>query len=167
MEVMQKKLYEFHTKMNAVAHSTPTLINEDTRLLRIRLIREEFNELIYASLAQDMVGIADALADIMYVVLGTACSYGIDMEPIFNEVHRSNMSKLWPHCSRCNALMPKAAGSDAAGYCPSCNALLSIDWRVHRDAGGKILKPPSYSPADLGPLLSQQMHFKGDTKCTY
>jgi predicted HAD superfamily Cof-like phosphohydrolase len=43
---------------------------------------------------RDLTAIADALGDLEYVVKGTAVSYGIDMEPVFKEVHESNMSKL-------------------------------------------------------------------------
>ena len=64
--------------------------------LRIRLIREEFEELIAALEDKDIIEVADALGDLLYVVYGTAVSYGIDMEPIFEEIHKSNMSKADP-----------------------------------------------------------------------
>ncbi len=57
------------------------------------LIQEELNEFAKAGFGRDIVGVADALADLLYVVYGAAVSYGIDMEEIFQEVHRSNMTK--------------------------------------------------------------------------
>lgn len=61
--------------------------------VRNQLIREEVNELVDATNAGDLVGIADALADIVYVAYGTAYTYGIDLDAVLAEVHRSNMSK--------------------------------------------------------------------------
>lgn len=62
--------------------------------LRTALLEEEVQEFAAASDARDLVGIADALADIVYVVYGTALTYGIDLDLVLREVHRSNMSKL-------------------------------------------------------------------------
>jgi predicted HAD superfamily Cof-like phosphohydrolase len=60
----------------------------------MKLITEEFNELCDAEEANDLVEIADALADIIYIACGTAVSYGIPLDKVFEEVHRSNMAKL-------------------------------------------------------------------------
>jgi predicted HAD superfamily Cof-like phosphohydrolase len=62
-------------------------------LLRISLLMEEVAELAAAVAASDIEAAADALADITYVTLGTAVEFGIDLEPIFDEVHRSNIAK--------------------------------------------------------------------------
>jgi predicted HAD superfamily Cof-like phosphohydrolase len=62
--------------------------------LRVDLVQEEVSEFVAASEQGDLVGIADALADIVYVVYGTALTYGIDLDAVLAEVHRSNMSKL-------------------------------------------------------------------------
>lgn len=62
--------------------------------LRVALLEEEVGEFVAASQRSDLVGIADALADIVYVVYGTALTYGIDLNAVLREVHRSNMSKL-------------------------------------------------------------------------
>jgi predicted HAD superfamily Cof-like phosphohydrolase len=63
------------------------------RELRKRLILEEAEEFWEASDNRDVVMVADALADLLYVVYGAAEAWGLDMEPIFAEVHRSNMTK--------------------------------------------------------------------------
>ena len=90
----QLMVERFHRLFDIVVQQTPGLIDERTRTLRERLIQEEFEELKEAMGKEDLVAIAKELADLLYVVYGTAVSYGIDMEPVFREVHRSNMSKI-------------------------------------------------------------------------
>lgn len=63
------------------------------RELRVRLIEEEFDELYDALNGNDVIGVADSLADLMYVVIGSALQWGIPLERVFAEVHRSNMTK--------------------------------------------------------------------------
>lgn len=61
--------------------------------VRNRLITEEVEELVEATTAGDVVGIADALADLVYVAYGTAYTYGINLDAVLAEVHASNMTK--------------------------------------------------------------------------
>ena len=84
----------FHRTFDIVVNPAPTVIDGPTRDLRIRLIQEEFDELKEALAVEDLSSIAKEMADLLYVVYGTAVSYGIDMDPVFREVHRSNMSKV-------------------------------------------------------------------------
>lgn len=90
----QSMVERFHRLFDIVVQQTPGLVEEQTRVLRERLIQEEFEELKDAMGQKDLVAIAKELADLLYVVYGTAVSYGIDMGPVFSEVHRSNMSKV-------------------------------------------------------------------------
>ena len=62
--------------------------------LRYELIREELEELREALDGRDLVGVADALTDLLYVVYGAGHSFGISLDKCFEEVHNSNMSKL-------------------------------------------------------------------------
>jgi predicted HAD superfamily Cof-like phosphohydrolase len=71
-----------------------TSIPADLRQLRVDLLVEEVREFADATEAKDIVGIADALADILYVTYGAAITYGVDLDQVVREVHRSNMSKL-------------------------------------------------------------------------
>lgn len=71
----------------------PTMPTERIRELRLALIEEEFGELWAALYRGDLVAVADALADLLYVTYGTAVACGIDIAPIWREVHRSNMAK--------------------------------------------------------------------------
>jgi predicted HAD superfamily Cof-like phosphohydrolase len=86
---------DFHMAFNLPVRATPgTEIAEGLDKLRVALLEEEVGEFVAASEKGDIIGIADALADIAYVVYGTALTYGIDLNAVLVEVHRSNMSKL-------------------------------------------------------------------------
>ena len=72
----------------------PTLPDPSLAKLRLELIREEVEELNVGIEGMDIVEIADALTDILYVVYGAGHAFGIDLDTCYTEVHRSNMSKL-------------------------------------------------------------------------
>jgi predicted HAD superfamily Cof-like phosphohydrolase len=122
MSDAQSMVEAFHRAFDILVHRSPTVVDERTRELRIRLIQEEFEELKEALIDGDLESISKELADLLYVVYGTAVSYGIDMDPVFREVHRSNMSKV-------------------GGY---------------KREDGKWVKPATYSPACLEPILAEQ-----------
>ncbi len=88
------RVREFHTKFNHPVGESPTLLTDDQSNLRLELISEELEELRDGIANGDTVEIADALADLLYVVYGTAIAYGIPIDLCFREVHRSNMTKL-------------------------------------------------------------------------
>lgn len=88
---------EFHEQFDIHIASIPSVPDEPTQILRNRLILEEFEEFQEAMQSKDLPNMAKELADLLYVVYGTAVSLGIDMEPVFKEVHRSNMSKVGGH----------------------------------------------------------------------
>ena len=85
---------DFHQAFGQRIGEKPELPNVSERTLRMKLITEEFNELCDAEEANDLVEVADALADIIYIACGTAVSYGIPLDDVFDEVHASNMAKL-------------------------------------------------------------------------
>ncbi len=118
----QKMVREFHKEFDIHIAESPSVPDTKTTALRERLIQEEFDELKEAMKARDLPCIAKELADLLYVVYGTAVSYGIDVAPVFREVQRSNMSKVGGH---------------------------------KRD-DGKWVKPPTYSPARIEPILERQ-----------
>ena len=94
MNDAQKMVQEFHEQFDIHISTTPWIPDDATQILRNRLIQEEFEELQEAMQSKDLPAMAKELADLLYVVYGTAVSLGIDMEPVFKEVHRSNMSKV-------------------------------------------------------------------------
>lgn len=84
---------EFMRKHGQFTQDYPNLVPEDLADFRIRLIEEELQEFRTAILENNIYGISDALADILYVVFGAAVTYGLPIDSIFEEVHRSNMTK--------------------------------------------------------------------------
>lgn len=89
-----KKVEEFMEKYGQEIPNTPGFPSSVTVSLRIRLIKEELDEFIEACRERDIVEVADALCDILYVAYGAALSFGIPVEECFAEVHRNNMQKL-------------------------------------------------------------------------
>jgi predicted HAD superfamily Cof-like phosphohydrolase len=122
-------LVEFHQVFGAHIEATPTVdLPDEVIALRVSLIQEELNEYRHAAETHDLVAVADALSDLMYVVLGTYVSHGLqDMaEALFTEVHRSNLSKL-----------------DENG-------------KVIYRADGKVLKSHRWRPPDLASILAEE-----------
>lgn len=110
---------QFHEAFGVPVQDEPALPHNDRRSLRRNLLREEYREYTESELANDLIGIADALADMAYIIYGTALEYGIDLDAVLAEVHRSNMAKL-------------GHGGKAI-----------------RRADGKILKPAGWTPPDI------------------
>jgi len=71
----------------------PYIPNEQKKLLRGELIIEEIRETLDAIDKNDLVKIADGIVDSIVVLLGTSVTYGIDIRPVWDEVHKTNMAK--------------------------------------------------------------------------
>ncbi len=86
---------DFHKKFSALVSEKPSLIPEDRSSNRYRLMKDEVEEYLAGVQKGDLENIAKELADILYAVYGTILEHGLQdkMEEIFEEVHRSNMSK--------------------------------------------------------------------------
>lgn len=93
MDEYQKKVKDFHEKHEQKISHRPSVVDDDVLMLRYKLIREECSELLSAILMGDIEEAADGMADLIYVVEGTAVSLGIDLEEVFNVVHKNNMLK--------------------------------------------------------------------------
>jgi len=85
---------EFQTAVGQKVGTKPEFPEPEERELRLRLLKEEYEEYIQGECRNDLENIAKELADIIYIVCGTAVSYGIPLDRVFDEVHRSNMAKL-------------------------------------------------------------------------
>ena len=90
----QTMVQDFHRKFEILIQTAPTNLPDEIKQLRVRLIQEEFDELKESMATGNLASVAKEMADLLYVVYGTAVSYGIDMKPVFQEVHRSNLSKV-------------------------------------------------------------------------
>jgi predicted HAD superfamily Cof-like phosphohydrolase len=93
MNAEQRMVTEFHQRIGLPAGDHPALPGNDLHRARSALIEEELAEFRNAGEAHNLLEIADALGDLLYAVYGAAVSYGIDLEPVFKEIHRSNMTK--------------------------------------------------------------------------
>ena len=103
----------------------PSLSTEKINQLRISLIQEELDELKEAMANNDLLEVADALTDLLYVTYGAGHAFGIDLDKCFNEVQNSNMSKL---------------GEDGK---PIYNEF------------GKVMKGPNYFKPDLSKFVNK------------
>ena len=91
-----RSVEEFHDIFKIGNSSEMKLIDEKDYTLRYNLIKEENDEYLEACKNNDIVEIADALGDQLYILCGTILKHGLQhkIEDVFNEIHRSNMSKL-------------------------------------------------------------------------
>lgn len=119
---------EFYATFDQPTRDTPKLIDKKRRRLRMKLLEEEYHEYRYAERGNDLLKVSDALADMLYIIGGTALEYGLPLDKIFLEIHRSNMSKL-----------------DEDG-----KAIVRED--------GKIMKGPNYSRPDIVSILCEAMY---------
>lgn len=120
-----EQVWEFHKAFDQPRYTYPSLPDQKRRELRQELLREEYEEYKVGEEKNDLVQIADALADMTYIIYGTGIEYGLPMDEIFAEVHRSNMSKLDPVTGK----------------------------PVYRE-DGKVMKPATYSKADLASIIA-------------
>lgn len=87
----QNMVRDFHIKYHLPTNTS--IYDTDQLMFRIRLIIEETAELVKACSLEDMTNIIDALGDLLYVTYGMAVALGVDMDAVFREIHRSNMTK--------------------------------------------------------------------------
>jgi len=107
------------------AHVPTGAIGDRDALLRYKLIREENEEYLESALRGDLVEVADALGDILYILCGTLLKHGLEhkIDEVFREIQRSNMSKL---------------GADGRP--------------IHRE-DGKVMKGPGYFKPAIAAIL--------------
>ncbi len=89
-----QKVKKFMETFGQEVKSSPSFSSEKINKLRYNLIKEELNEFKQALDNGDLLEVADALTDILYVTYGAGHAFGIDLDACFQEVQNSNMSKL-------------------------------------------------------------------------
>ena len=128
---MQKQINsvkEFHTAFKIGHSETPKAdLGENKNILRFNLMKEENEEYLEAVQNNDIIEIADALGDMLYILCGTIIEHGLQdkIEAVFEEIQRSNMSKL---------------GEDGKP--------------IYRE-DGKVMKGPNYFKPDFSKLLKE------------
>lgn len=148
-QTLREQVLEFHRVFEHPTADKPTIPADERVRFRLRIVAEEFFELLRAALPDhadhltdaehsvqfaiddgsvevNLPEFADAMADLDYVVEGTRLEFGIDGAPVAAEIHRSNMAKVWP------------------------------DGHAHKRDDGKTLKPPSWTPPDIEGVLRAQ-----------
>ena len=118
-----EKVRLFMTTFGQEVKNKASLSSENINNLRINLIEEELNEFKEAVKKKDLKEAADALTDILYVTYGAGHAFGINLDKCFDEVQKSNMSKL------------------------------GDDGKPIYDEKGKVMKGPKYFKPDLEKLL--------------
>jgi predicted HAD superfamily Cof-like phosphohydrolase len=138
----QSMVREFHKRFDLKEQESPRQPDRATVQLRIALIEEELKELRTALESSDLVKVADALADINCVFYGTAVSFGIDLEPVFAEVHRSNMSKGDPEVGRAaNGKILKGKNWKPPVLKPILDSMSSSGEKQEQNNGGARVTP--------------------------
>jgi len=121
-------VHEFHTAFGLGIKNEPTAdLGVAKNLLRFNLMKEENEEYLEAANANDLVEVADALGDMLYILAGTIIEHGMQykISEVFDEIQRSNMSKL---------------GEDG-------HPIFRED--------GKVLKGPNYFKPNIGSILKK------------
>ena len=121
-------VHEFHSAFGLGIENSPTAkLDIKKNLLRYELMREENEEYLEAANNNDLVEVADALGDMLYILCGTIIEHGMQdkIEEVFNEIQRSNMSKL---------------GADGKP--------------IYRE-DGKVLKGPNYFKPNIKEILEK------------
>lgn len=145
---------EFHETFNAPILAKPSIPATDRCTLRVSLLQEELNELKDAIEDNDLIEIADALADIQYVLSGAVLEFGLGdkFKTLFDEVQRSNMSKA------CSSLEEAKATQEAYAKKDGTSSFIEQKedkYLVYRQGDNKVLKSVKYSPADLKSILER------------
>lgn len=143
---------EFHKTFKHPIVSEPAIPSKERSELRVALLMEEVKELHQAIADNDLVEVADALCDIQYVLAGAILEFGLGdkFKELFDEVHRSNMSKA------CKSV--EEAEQTIAHYQTNYRheAYYQQDedlYLVYRMGDNKTLKSINYSPADIRGIL--------------
>ena len=142
---------EFHRTFHLPVLDEPQIPSPQRCQLRINLLREELTELEEAIANNDLVEAADAFADLQYVLSGAILEFGLGdrFKALFDEVHRSNMSKTCATEDEAQATIDHYTALGQPGKIVPSNGV----YLVHRLADGKVLKNIHYSPANLAQHL--------------
>lgn len=179
---------EFMRLYGQALPGVPTIPDEKTRMMRVNSLAEEVGELAQASgvilvltahpaapkpvvevsidpdAIPELEQIADALVDAQYFVDGTANAYGLDLEPLFDEVHRANMDKLWS----ADELKHMEPGWTASAVVVTYSNAIPNDKEdskypvpvrqmfIVKRQDAKVMKPPGFKAPNLGKLLESQ-----------
>jgi len=160
MNAEQLSVQDFMRAYGQTVRTSPNIkLSEQEIKLRLDLIEEELEELHQALIAEDIVEVADAIGDLLYVIYGTAASFGMDSQQIFSEIHSSNMSKFWLNNEIATEFNRDA--QEVHQYNGTANfendnhvaTKISQNHWIVKNKDGKIIKSPSFKAPNLKSLL--------------
>jgi predicted HAD superfamily Cof-like phosphohydrolase len=131
LEAIEDAVTDFHEAFGlAVGRKDKPGFDAEQTALRLKLLKEEVDELELAQYGKrPLIDATDAYADIIYLAIGGLVQMGVEVGPVLEEVHRSNMSKL------------------------------GLDGRPIYRADGKVAKGPNYEPPDIAGVLDAQTDY--------
>jgi predicted HAD superfamily Cof-like phosphohydrolase len=147
-----KMVEEFHNTFGVPVLETPQIPSKERCDLRISLISEELEEMKEAIEKGDVVEVADALADLIFVCCGSILEFGMSdkFNDLFQEVHNSNMSKACSsHKEAIETLLHYKQKDGTEGVYKEEDG----KWLVYRKEDNKVLKSVNYSPANLKDII--------------
>jgi predicted HAD superfamily Cof-like phosphohydrolase len=145
---------EFHTTFKHPVVKTAAIPSKERCDLRISLLAEELKELQQAVDDNNLTEVADALCDLQYVLAGAILEFGLaeKFKELFDEVHRSNMSKACKTVEEAEQTVAHYKNSDStSSYHKEIDGL----FLVYREPDNKTLKSVNYSPANLKSILEK------------
>lgn len=153
---------DFHTLTENHWLEMPKLPSEERQKLRYNLIAEELKEFKQALADQDLIEATDALIDILYVTFGSLGEFGLGYiaKDLFDEVHRSNMSKLCKTKEEAVETCNWYESRTDENRCQADYKETPQGYQVFRVSDNKTLKNKYYSPADLKTIIR-----KGQLQC--
>lgn len=143
---------EFHNTFKHPVVASPAIPAIERCKLRIELLTEELKELQQAVDNNDIVEVADALCDLQYVLAGAVLEFGLGekFKDLFDEVHRSNMSKA---CTTAEEADKTVAHYQLNHATNSYHQEIEGKFLVYRSQDNKTLKSINYSPANLSAIV--------------
>jgi len=143
---------EFHRTFKHPIQTLPAMPAKERAALRVSLLAEELKELQQAIDDNDMVEVADALCDLQYVLSGAILEFGLadKFKALFDEVHRSNMSKACKTVEEAEQTIAHYLAKDnVAAHYKELDGL----FLVYRTSDHKTLKSIAYSPAGIKAMM--------------
>lgn len=144
----------FHRTFEHPIVATPALPPPERAALRVALLREELDELQAAIAVGDLVGVADALCDLQYVLAGAVLEFGLGekFNALFAEVQRSNLSK---RCANLEEAEATVAYYEKERNTPAYFKATPEGYLVFRLSDHKTLKSINYAPPQLASILAE------------
>lgn len=157
---------QFHKLFNAPILDAPQIPDEKRQDLRIALLKEEVQEFEDFTKINDLVEVADAFADTMYVLCGAILEYGLGdiFAEIFAEVQRSNMSKACTTKEEAIDTQTKYQNEGIETYWTAKEINGKVIYPIFRTSDDKVMKSINYSPADIKSIIDKYVNTRSKDK---